>query len=38
MEEKKKKQWKIPYTWSVTGTAIVEADTLEEIIEKEDTM
>lgn len=33
MKKKKKKQWKIPYTWSVRGTAIVEADTLEEAIE-----
>lgn len=30
---KETKQWKIPCTWSVAGTAVVEADTLEEAIE-----
>lgn len=33
MKEKEKKQWRIPCTWSVMGTAVVEADTLEEAIE-----
>lgn len=33
MKEKQKKQWRIPCTWSVMGTAVVEADTLEEAIE-----